>query len=82
MPSASTTVTDAHPLVLECRHGGVAEAEPADEHVEVVAGHGRQPQARQLDLGDGEEARHEELVTELHLVDVDVQARARVCGAG
>ena len=63
----------AHPWLLERGDRGVPQPQPADDDVQLVAGAGRQPQPGQLDLGDGEQARHEELVAELDLVDVDLQ---------
>jgi hypothetical protein len=50
--------------------GGVAQAETADRDVEVGAVQPREGEPRHLDLGHREQARHEELVTELHLEDV------------
>ena len=63
----------AHPRLLERGDRGVAEPQPADDDVELVAGAGGQPQPGQLDLGDREQARHEELLAELDLVDVDLE---------
>jgi hypothetical protein len=54
---------------------GVAEAEPAHEHLQLGPGDRGQSEVRQLDLGDREQARHQELVAELHLVDVDLERR-------
>jgi hypothetical protein len=63
------------PLVLEGGDGGVAETEAADDDVEMLSADRREPEPGQLDLGNGEEARHEELLAELHLVDVDEEGR-------
>ena len=71
-----------HPRVLERAPGGVAEAESADDDVEPVLARLGQPEPGEVDLGDGEQARHEELVAELDLVDVDVPRRGRAAGAG
>ena len=66
----------AHPRVGERRPRGAAEAEPADHDVEVVARQLRPARASaSAILGDGEQARHEELLAEPHLVDVDVERR-------
>src|SRR3546814_9191667 len=61
------------PLVLQGGTSGVAEAQPTDHHVELAAGHLGQPEPGQSDLGHREDARHEVLVAEDHLVDVDLQ---------
>jgi hypothetical protein len=63
----------AHPWLLERGHRGVAESQPADDDVQLRTGARGQPQPRQLDLGDREQARHEELLTELDLVHVDLE---------
>ena len=46
-----------------------------DDDVELVPLRPGQTEAGQLDLGDREEARHEELVAQLDLVDVDLERR-------
>ena len=57
--------------VGEHRAGGVAKPQATDHDVERVTVNRRQPEGRQRDLGDGEQARHEVLVAELDLVDLD-----------
>jgi hypothetical protein len=60
------------PLVLQGRAQGVAQSEPADEYVQVPTGVAdtSETQMRQLLLDQREEARHQELVVDLHFVDV------------
>ncbi len=62
-----------HPRFVEYGARRVAEPESADDDVEAGAGDTREPKASQLHLGHGEEAGHQELVTQLHFVDVDAQ---------
>jgi hypothetical protein len=64
-----------HPVVRERGAGGVAEAEAADHHVEVGAVQGAQREVGQRDLGDREQAGHQELVAQLDLVHLDVERR-------
>ena len=71
--SASTTINDLHGRVFQCGLRGVAEPEAADDDVEIAARQRRQSNPRQRDLGDGEQARHQELVAELDLVDVEAR---------
>ena len=82
--SASASTTTSEPTRGSLEHGArrVAEAEPADHDVEIVARQLAQRRASHLHLGDGEHARHQELVVELDLVDVDVGRRGRAGGAG
>jgi hypothetical protein len=56
--------------VLEHRAGGVAESEAADDDVERRSGGFGEGESGELDLGFGEEARHEVLVAERDLVEV------------
>src|SRR4029077_6417571 len=58
------------PRVLQDGPGGVAEAEAADDDVEIGIGLRGERQPGELDLRGGEEARHEVLVAEHRLVDV------------
>ncbi len=59
------------PLVLERRSQRVAEPEASDEHLQALSlGPRGQAEVRELGLDDGEEARHQELVVDLDLVDV------------
>ena len=64
-----------HPGILQHRPGGVPQSEAADHHVEAVAGKFGQGEAGEFDLRHREQTRHEELVTELDLVHVDLQGR-------
>ena len=76
--SASTTTSERDPRVLERGDRGVAQPEPADERRRARSPRQRgEPEPGQLDLGDREQAGHEELVAELDLEDVDVAA----CGS-
>jgi hypothetical protein len=61
------------PRVLQGGDRGVPQAQPADQHVEPVPVDGREAEPGQLDLGDREQAGHQELVAELGLEHVDVQ---------
>jgi hypothetical protein len=65
----------ADPWIGERRPGGVAEAEPADDDVEVGAVELGEAQVGEGDLGRGEDVGHEVLVAELDLVDVDAEDR-------
>src|SRR5690606_1973371 len=65
----------ANPLVLQCRPGGVAEAEAADHDVEAAARELGEAEAGQRDLGGGEAARHQEVVAQLDLVDLGAARR-------
>ena len=60
----------AHARVLQHGLRGVAEPEPADHHVEAGPRQLRQREPGDLDLGHREQARHQEVVVELDLVDV------------
>jgi hypothetical protein len=64
-------VHGAHPLVLQRGGRRAPEPQAADDDVEPVARQRRQPQPGQLDLGHGEQARHQVLVAEQHLVHLD-----------
>src|SRR4030067_1077999 len=66
-------VKGAHPGVSQDGVCGVAKAEPSDHDVEIWSRDAGERELGQCDLGRGEEARHEELIAELHLVDVDLQ---------
>ena len=73
--SVSTTVSVATRGSCERGHRRVAEPEAADEHVQLVAVDDAETAPRELLLGDREQARHQVLVAELHLVHVDVEHR-------
>lgn len=60
----------AHPLVGQRGPGGVAEPEAAHRDVQRGPGEAGQRQPGQLDLGDREQAGHQELVPELDLEHV------------
>ena len=62
-------VQPPHTIVVQRGHRRVAQAQAADEHREFFAFGGSEAERRQLLLGDGEQARHEVLVLQLHLVD-------------
>ena len=64
-----------HPVVLEGGERRAAQTQATDHDVEVAAVVSGETKPGQLRLGDGEQARHEELLTEPHLVDVHVQRR-------
>ena len=63
----------AHSGVLEGGDGGVAEPEAAHHDVESEPAQPSEPDARQGLLGRGEHARHQPLVVELDLEDVDAR---------
>ena len=63
----------SHAGILQHRLRGVAESEAAHHHVEFFARQRRQPQPRKFDLGHRVLARHQELVAELDLVDIDIR---------
>ena len=66
-------VDRTHPGISEHLGGGVAEAETAHDDIEgAVVGLG-EGEGGQGSLGRREQARHEELVAELHLEHVDVE---------
>ena len=71
-----------HPLdagVGEGSRGGVPESQPTHEHVDAVGGAPGQPETGEFDLSGGEQARHQELLAQLHLVDIDAQGRLISC---
>ena len=64
-------------LVLQRLGGRIAEPEPANDDVEGAAKR-FQSETRQLPLAFGEEARHQVVITELHLVNLKaVEQRLR-----
>jgi len=75
-------VKGAHPGVSQNGVCGVAEAEPSDHDVEIRSRDAVQRELGQCDLGCGEQARHEELIAELRLVDVDLQRGLEPTSAG
>ena len=60
---------------LQRRLRGIAEPQSTDDDIEVGVDRLGQAEARERYLGDGEQARHQELVAELDLVHLDVQGR-------
>src|SRR3990170_5605544 len=66
-------VKRAHPGVSQDGVCGVAKAEASDHDVEIGTRDAGERELGKCDLGHGEEARHEELIAQLRLVDVDLQ---------
>lgn len=64
----------AHPGVCQDGLSGVAEAEPSDHDVEICTRDAGERDIGECDLSCSEEARHEEFIAELCLVDVDLQS--------
>lgn len=58
------------PWIVQDGLGGVTESESADGYVQLGVRQFGQGEFRERDLAGGEEAGHEELVAELHLVHV------------
>ena len=75
MTAASVSTTSSDPTCLVLQHGGgrVAEPEPAHHDVEIAAGESGQSQPGQRDLRSREQARHQEVLAELDLEDVDAE---------
>ena len=65
----------AHARILERAGGRVAKAKAANNDIEAVADQAGEPDARQRDLRGREHARHQELVAELDLKNVDACRR-------
>ena len=62
-----------HPRILEHRPGRVPETETTDDDIERITGQEGQGETGQLDLRHREQARHEVLLAQDHLVHVDLQ---------
>ena len=65
----------AHSGVLQDRSCRVAEPEPAYDDIEVATDNFCEREAGEVDLGNREQARHEELIAELHFVHIDLERR-------
>jgi peptide subunit release factor RF-3 len=68
-------VQRTHPRVLQHGSRRVAQPEPANHDVQLATGQLGEAEPGQLHLRACEQARHEELVAQLHLVHVDLQRR-------
>jgi hypothetical protein len=65
----------AHPGVGQGSHRGIAEPEPADEHIQAIPLGRLESEGRQFLLRHREQAGHEKILAELHLVHLDAENR-------